>query len=244
MSVHAHTYPSAQEAAAACARHILLLVEEALSGEHDATLAISGGSTPSLMFDAMAAAAFSEWKRVQLFWVDERAVPPTDPQSNYRLALEHLIQPVNMPLRNVHRICAELKPEHAAARYVDELREHFNLAPGEVPHFDVIHRGMGPDAHTASLFPGEKLIEDRERLAAAVWVDKMNSWRITMLPAVLMAAQHTAMLVSGDDKVAAVRHVFEDQYDPLRYPAQMATHHGRRVTWFMDEAAARGLDPH
>ncbi len=241
MSVHRHTYPNAQEAAEACARHVFLLLEEALSGERDATLAISGGSTPRLMFDVMAKAKF-EWDRVQLFWVDERAVPPVDPQSNYKLAFEHLIQPAHIPLRNVHRVCAEMRPEAAAHRYADEIRDYFQLERGQMPHFDVVHRGIGPDAHTASLFPGEPLIEDREGLAAAVWVEKFQQWRITLLPGVILAAEHNVVLASGDDKAEAIQAIFNGPYEPLKYPSQIFAHHGRRTTWFLDQAAARLLE--
>ena len=111
-----------------------------------------------------------------------------------------------------------------------------------MPHFDLIHRGMGPDAHTASLFPGEPLIEDREQIAAAVFVPKFNQWRVTLLPGVLLAAKHTVFLVAGEDKADAVRAVFHEEYDPKKYPAQMASHHGRGVSWFLDEAAASLMD--
>lgn len=150
--------------------------------------------------------------------------------------------PARIPRHNIHRICGELRPEVAARRYADEIREFFGLDAGELPHFDVVQRGMGADGHTASLFPGEPLIEDREGIAAAVFVEKLKQWRITMLPGVLLAARHTLMLVTGADKAPAVRAVFQEPYDPTRYPAQMASHHGRRVTWFLDDAAAGLLD--
>jgi 6-phosphogluconolactonase len=241
MSVHRFTYPSPAEAAEACAQHILVLLDEALSGESVATFAVSGGSTPKLLFQRLAAAKF-DWSRVHLFWVDERAVPPADPQSNYRLAEEHLIGPAHFPRRNVHRVHAELRPEIAAARYVEEIRGFFGLGEGDLPHFDVVQLGMGPDAHTASLFPGEPLIEDREGIAAAISVEKLAQWRITLLPGALLSARHTIFLVAGEDKMEAVRAVFQEPYDPKQYPAQMASHHGRRVTWFLDEAAARLMD--
>lgn len=241
MSVHRHAYPSPEAAAKHCAEHILALLSEALAGNAEASLAVSGGSTPRLLFDAMAGADF-RWDHVHLFWVDERAVPPSDPQSNYRLAEQHLIGPCRMRRKNIHRIRAELRPDEAARLYVDEIREFFGLASGELPHFDVMQRGMGADAHTASLFPGEPLIEDREGIAAAVYVEKLNQYRITLLPGVLLAARHTAMLVTGADKAHAVLQVFDAPYEPMKYPAQTATHHGRRVAWFLDAAAASLMD--
>jgi 6-phosphogluconolactonase len=237
-----HIYPDAQRAAEACAHSIVALLEDRLSGESYATLAISGGSTPKLMFPELAKAKLS-WRDIHIFFVDERGVPPTDPQSNYLLAEQFLIRPAHIPKANVHRVHAELRPDEAAKQYVDEIRNFFGLGSdtrsGELPHFDVVHRGVGSEAHTASLFPGEPLIDDRENIVAAVYVEKVAQWRITMLPGVLLAARHTVMLVAGEDKAEAVHAIFEEPYDPKKYPAQISAHHGRSVTWFLDEAAAR-----
>ena len=237
MSVRWHTYPDPKAAAEACSHHVLGLLDEMLSGQEHATLALSGGSTPKLLFEQMVSAKF-KWDRVHLFWVDERGVPPTDPRSNYKLAEDSLITPAHIPRRNVHRIHGELLPERAAEQYAEEIGRFFTLQDGELPHLDVILHGMGPDAHTASLFPGEPLIDDREGIAAAVQVPVPPTWRITLLPGVLLAAKHTVFLVAGEDRAIAVRSVFQDEYEPKRLPAQMVTHHGRRVAWFMDTAAA------
>lgn len=238
---HRYTYPDEHKAAEAAAQCILNLLEERLSGESYATLALSGGKSPKLMFDIMARAKF-DWTNVHVFWVDERAVPPTDAQSNYLMAEQSLLKPGRIPARNVHRVQAELTPDEAARRYTEEIRDFFQLQPGELPHFDIVHRGVGPDAHTASLFPGEPLIEDRENIAAAVYVEKMTQFRITLLPGVLLAAHHTVMLVSGADKAEAVRAIFQEPYDPAKYPAQITAHHGRSVLWFMDQPAARLIE--
>jgi 6-phosphogluconolactonase len=237
-----HAYRDTKTAAEACAGFVAARLEEALSGKDHATLALSGGATPKALFESLAARRFP-WPQVHLFWVDERAVPPTDPRSNYKLAAEALLIPARVPQRNIHRIHGELMPEVAARRYADEVRDLFGLEQGEMPHFDVIHRGVGPDAHTASLFPGEPLIEDREGIAAAVYVEKLAQWRITLLPGVLEAARNTVMLVAGADKAEAVRAVFHEPHEPRRYPAQLASLHGRAVAWFLDQAAARLIGP-
>ena len=241
MSVRRFTAPDAAGAAEACAHHVISVLDETLAGQEFATFAVSGGSTPRLLFQRLAAIQFA-WDRVHLFFVDERCVPPTDPASNYKLAEDCLIGPAHIPHRHVHRIAGELPPQAAAARYTAEIREHFGLEQGEMPHFDLVHRGMGPDAHSASLFPGEPLIDDREGIAAAVYVAKLNMWRVTLLPGVLLAAKHTVFLVAGADKADAVRAVFHEEYDPKKYPAQMASHHGRGVSWFVDESAAKLMD--
>jgi 6-phosphogluconolactonase len=235
------TSPDAAGAAEACAHYVVNILEGALAGQELATFAVSGGTTPKLLFENLQRSKLP-WNRVHLFWVDERCVPPSDPASNYRLVEECLIRPVQIARQQVHRICGEMSPQAAAERYAEEVRDFFGLAEGEFPHFDLVHRGMGPDAHSASLFPGDPLVEDRERIAAATFVEKFQQWRVTLLPGVLLSARHTVFLVAGADKQDAVRAVFREEYDPNRYPAQIASHHGRAVTWFLDEAAARLVD--
>jgi 6-phosphogluconolactonase len=236
-----HSFPEARAAAEACAAHTVEQIEGALGGRGYATLALSGGTTPKPMFARLAAMKLP-WDRIHVFWVDERAVPPTDAESNYKLAAETLLTPARVPQRNVHRIHGELPPEAAARAYAQEMREFFGLDPGEMPEFDVLHRGMGPDAHTASLFPGQPLIEDREGLASAVYVENKGTWRITLLPGPLLAARSTVMLVAGPDKAQALRSVFHEPYDPVRYPAQLGAREGRPVVWFLDREAARLLE--
>jgi 6-phosphogluconolactonase len=241
MSVQWFTRPDPRAAAAACAQHISALLEQALASEEQASLAVSGGSTPKLLFQSMVAAGF-RWHRVHLFFVDERCVPPGDLESNYHLANENLITPAHIPPAQVHRIHGEIRPETAAQQYTGDIRNFFGLEEGEMPHFDVVQCGMGPDAHTASLFPGEASIDDREHIAGAVHVQKMTSkWRVTLLPAPLLAAKNTVFLVTGADKAPAVGDVFHQEFDPKHYPAQLISRQGKRVTWFLDQAAAAKL---
>jgi 6-phosphogluconolactonase len=232
---------TAEETAVVCAQVIADDIRAAVATRGKATLAISGGSAIKLLFPRLVAAGLP-WKNVQLFWVDERGVSPTDEQSNYRLAKELLIGPADIPSANIHRIQGELDPQVAAARYVDEIREVFSLGPDVLPEFDVIHHGMGPDGHTASLFPGEPLIEDRTGIAAAIYVPKMSQWRITLLPGVLLIPAHTVFFVTGAEKADAAKAVFDGPDQPLEFPSQMVERGGRRVSWFLDQAAARLLD--
>ncbi len=225
----------ARQAAEACGRQILEWLGQAIEQRGAASLAISGGSSPRAMFEMFAKTPF-DWGRVHLFWVDERGVPPEDAQSNFKLANETWLGPGAFPAGNLHRIEAELPAAAAAERYVADIRRHFGLGVSELPRFDVVHRGMGPDAHTASLFPGEPMIANRTDIAAAVWVEKFAQWRITLLPGVLLAARHTAMLVTGADKAGPLHAVLHDPFDPARYPAQLAS--GDGTVWFLDAAAA------
>ena len=233
-------YENALATSAACAGKLVELIQNRLKTAPRVTLAVSGGSTPKLMFDELAKSGF-DWSSVHLFWVDERGVPPTDSQSNYRLTREHFIDPAGFPAANVHRIEAELDPGVAALKYVNEIRNFFGLEDGQLPQFDIVHRGMGPDAHTASLFPGEPLIDDKKTIAGAVYVEKFHQWRITLLPGALMSARHTIMLLAGEDKAEPLRAALEDPYEPKKYPVQIATRDAANVLWFLDKAAARLL---
>ncbi len=241
MSVNWYAYATPDDAAAHCAQRIFRELETALNASRPVSLAVSGGSTPKLMFGHMSRTRF-DWSEVHLFFVDERCVGPTDPDSNYRMCEESFIRPAHFPARNVHRIKGELRPDDAARIYQDEITAFFDLKPGELPAFDVIHRGMGADAHTASLFPGEPLIEDREGICASVWVPKLGKYRITLLPGVLLHARHTVVLAAGADKAEPLHQVFNADHDPLQYPSQIDTPHGRNVAWYLDEAAAAKLD--
>jgi 6-phosphogluconolactonase len=227
-------------AAQSCAHRVMELLEEAIAANGRATLAVSGGSTPKLMFDEMAKTPFA-WDKVHLFWVDERAVPPTDADSNYKLADDHFITPAAFPKRNVHRVHGEIDTDQAAKRYRDEIEEFFELPPGGFPAFDVLHLGMGDEGHTASLFPAEPHLEDRTGLTAAVFAPKLPHWRITTLPGVLLNAKHTLMLVAGADKNPVLKEVFHGDYDPWKIPVQLIAREGVNVEWFLDEAAAAGL---
>ena len=223
-------------AAAACAVQVLEWLRAVIGERGRASLAISGGLSARPMFEIFAEARFS-WDSVDLFWVDERCVPADDEQSNYKLAHDAWLRPCGFPAANVHRVQGELAAAEGAARYRDEIRRGFTLDTGELPRFDVIHLGIGPDAHTASLFPGEVLLDNDSGIAQAVWSEKFQQWRVTLLPGVLRAARHTALLVTGAEKAGALQAVLQGPHDPSSYPAQIAL--GERSVWFVDAAAAQ-----
>jgi 6-phosphogluconolactonase len=241
MSARRQVFPDAPGAAAACARYLAGQIEEAVAARSLATLAVSGGHTPKLMFQSLAQLPV-DWRRVHLFWVDERCVPPYDAASNYKLAKENLIATAHIPDGNVHRVVGEMDPNDAARRYTDDIRQFFKLATGEMPKFDVIQCGMGPDGHTASLFPGEPLLDDRKGIAAAVYAPQFSQWRVTLLPGTLLAARRLLYLVTGEDKADTLHAVFTEKSNPQKYPAQIASQHPEGATWFLDQAAARLLD--
>ncbi len=234
-----HIAKNAQAAARSCSTYILQSLEESLKTQSFATIAISGGSSPKLLFADLAQADF-DWGRVHFFWVDERCVPPTDKESNFKLAQDNLLGPANVPESSIHRVYGELPPAEGVAKYIADIQGFFKLDNGQLPPFDVLHRGMGPDAHTASLFPGEPLIQNHTDIAAHVWVEKFKMHRVTLLPGVLMAAKETVLQVSGAEKADAVKSVLTGAEDPMRYPCQIASRDSNAV-WFLDEAAAAKL---
>ena len=228
---------SAATSAEDCARYVVEVTRAVLSSNARFSFAISGGSTPKLLFERLVGSGL-DWTKVHVFWVDERCVPPDNSQSNFKLANDSWLKPAGVPLANIHRIQGELDPEQAAQVYVDEIRAFFSLKPGELPVFDLIHRGIGADAHTASLFPGEPLIADHENIAAHVWVEKMKMDRVTLLPGVLEKAKHTMLEVAGPDKAQPVYEVLYGELDPFQFPCQIATRNSDTAVWFLDEAAA------
>ncbi len=205
------------------------------------TVALSGGSTPRSLYSLLAKdyADFS-WSRTFLFFGDERHVPPKSPDSNYGMVKEALLTKVPIPPGNVYRVRAELPDAGAAAaEYEEKLRKFFALQPGEVPCFDLILLGMGPDGHTASLFPDSKGLAEQSRLVIANWVEKFATDRITFTFPVLNYAANVMFLACGADKAEMVRQILEGQHEPP-FPSQQVQPDGRLV-WMLDQAAAAKL---
>jgi len=227
-------FDTPEEAAAACGDRTLEILERARRERARATLAVSGGSTPRLMFEAMSSRSF-DWQGIEIFQVDERCVPPDHDLSNFRMIRESLLIAAGIDERHFHRVRGELAPEEAARIYVDDIRQSFGLNHGELPVFDVIQRGMGPDGHTASLFPGEPLTGDRTGIAAAVYVAKMMQHRVTLLPGVLERARNTLCLATGKEKAEALLKVLDGPRDPWNLPSQFAS---TDTVWYIDKAAS------
>jgi 6-phosphogluconolactonase len=154
------------------------------------------------------------------------------------MAEEALLSHVPIPTNQVFRIEGELSAGDAATRYEAVLREQFRLSPGEVPQFDLILLGMGPDGHTASLFPGTPAVAESKKLVAASWVEKLRTHRVTMTPPVLNAAKHVVFLISGEDKAKALQAVLEGPADPARYPAQVVNPRAGDMLWLVNQDAA------
>ena len=204
------------------------------------TVALSGGSTPKTLYSLLATKPGIPWDKIYFFWGDERHVPPDDPESNYRMANQALLSRVPARAENIFRIHSEEKDAAAAAlQYEQTLKDVFHLSPGTFPRFDLIFLGVGPDGHTASLFPGTSALTEMHRLVVANWVPKFNTDRITVTFPVLNAAACVIFVMSGADKAPILQNVLENTAADL--PSQKVRPVNGKLIWMVDEPAASGL---
>jgi 6-phosphogluconolactonase len=210
------------------------------------TVALSGGSTPKGLYGLLATDPTLRvqvpWDKTHVFWGDERHVPPTDADSNYRMAHEAMLSKVPIPPAHVHRIKGENPDARQAAEdYEQTLRGFFHSSEGQPPRFDLVFLGLGPEGHTASLFPGTKGLHEGERLVVSNWVGKFYTDRITMTAPVLNNAACVIFLVSGGDKALPLKAVLEGPYEPEQLPAQLIRPQHGRLLWLVDQLAAHLL---
>ncbi len=244
VSLEVRVLATPQELFQAAAKMFVSKANAAVERQGRFTVALSGGSTPKGLYTLLATDFQSSipWERIFFFWGDERHVPPGHPDSNYRMAYTALLSKVPVPPQNVFRIPAEdQNPDAVAEAYEKTLRGFFQLRPGQLPRFDLLLLGMGPDGHTASLFPGTRALEERARLVAPNWVEKFKAYRITLT---LPALNHSAcivFLVSGEDKATTLRSVLEGNSSAEQLPASMVRPTDGRLLWLLDRTAAGGL---
>ncbi|HXC97151.1 MAG TPA: 6-phosphogluconolactonase [Edaphobacter sp.] len=211
-----------------------------------ARIAISGGTTPKTMFALLANPAEPfltqvPWDKVELYWVDERCVPPDNAESNYRMTNEALLSKVPLPAQRVHRMEGELEPEVAAARYESTIRNTFRLEGAETPTFDLVLLGMGDDGHTASLFPHTEALNEMSHIVVANHVPQKDTWRITLTWPVINQGREVAFLIEGAGKAQVVDDVFLGHYQPETHPSQLIRPASGRLKLLLDAAAAAKL---
>ncbi len=211
-------------------------------------VALSGGSTPKPVYHLLAAPPYRDqidWSQLQFYWGDERTVGPDSPESNYRMAKEALLGHIPVQPEQVHRMRGELAASEAAAEYEQALARTFNLAPGlapgAFPRFDLILLGMGPDGHTASLFPHTSALAVRDRMVVANSVPKLQTERITLTVPTLNAAAAIVFLIAGADKADALAAVLQGTEQPEEYPSQLIVPANGTLTWMVDRTAAAKL---
>ena len=239
---------------AAAAERVCLLIEAAIGERGRAALSLTGGDTPDLLYQMLADDQRPwrrriDWPHVHLFWGDEREVPPDHRDSNYGLADRTLLQHVNVPDNQIHRMRGELPASDAGRLYDAVLHAWRDQTVG--PLFDVMLLGIGSNVHIASIFPNSPLLTEEEisvtnvrrppLLATGLAIPELSQWRITMTPAALLDSVHIMMIASGTAKADAIEAAIERPLDVPRYPAQLLRAADERVEWIMDSGAASRL---
>ncbi len=231
-------YPDMAALARAAASHFVDIAQSSIALQGRFSVALSGGTTPEQMYRLLANPEFAshiDWKRVHLFWSDERCVAPDHQDSNSAMAWKSFIDRVPISMDNIHRILGEEDPVVAADTYEQELKDHFKAA---VPKFDLILLGLGEDGHTASIFPGSAAATERIRIAVATQHPYSNQWRVTLTLPAINASSIVSFLVYGSAKARMLRIVKSGLVSPEEIPATGVSPTDGTVIWFCDQAAA------
>lgn len=226
----------AKETIEFCVRQFIEIAQDAVRKRGKFFVALSGGSTPKALFEQLAKPENRDevpWEMTRLFWSDERCVPPSHPDSNYKMALDAGLGSLPIDPQHIFRMKGEADPEDAAKEYEHWVRE---LVPGHV--FDLMTLGMGDDGHTASLFPKTHGLHAANRLAIANYVPQKETWRLSLTFECINAARNIALYVLGKGKAASVKNVFLSPYDPDQYPVQRVGIPGHKALWILDQDAA------
>jgi 6-phosphogluconolactonase len=213
------------------------LAETAMIAHNRFPVAFSGGSTPRGFYTLLGSSPYRnsvDWKRVHVFWVDERCVPRYHAESNFKLVFDTVLSKVPLASGNIHRVRGEEEPERAARSYEQELCSFFGPA---IPVFDLIVLGAGADGHTASLFPGSATLQEKSRLAVPVYLEAPKISRVTLTLPVLNHAAQVLFLASGREKSGIVLEIMEEG-NPRHYPAGLVMPVNGGLTWFIDREAA------
>lgn len=240
MAVEVKIVPDNTALARTAAQKFHSLSEAAVKERGRFSVALSGGNTPRSVYSLLASEHKElPWHAIHVFFGDERHVPPDHPDSNFRMASESLLSKVAIPEKNIHRVCAELDPDAAAGNYDEQLRDYFHLIDHDWPRFDLVLLGLGDDGHTASLFPGSSAVNDSSKRVAANWVEKLQTFRITLTFPVLNSAAEVIFLVSGEGKAQILSEVLRP--GARKYPAQCVQPKSGRLLWLADQDAGRLL---
>ena len=236
-------YPDIDTLSREAAQYIVRLASESIVMHGRFTIALSGGSTPRKLYSLLGSEPYRsqiDWALVEIFWSDERCVPPDSEDSNYRMARETLLSNIPIAAKQVHRMPAD-QPDRDVASQAYTLELQGTFGTDGIPRFDLIQLGMGPEGHTASLFPHQPSLHEQQRLVMPVITPKPPPPRLTFTAPLLNAARHILFLVTGADKSDAVHAVLEGEYNPDEYPAQIVRPKDGEVTWMLDTAAAEKL---
>ena len=235
-------FETAEEVARAAADYFVETAEKSISAEGRFSVALAGGSTPRRTYQLLASEEYRNrvrWSQVHIFFGDERCVPPTHPDSNYRMAEEAMISLLPIPEPNVHRMVGEGDAVANASLYEGELQAFFDGAPW--PRFNLVLLGMGDDGHTASLFPGTEALNEARAWVVANWVEKFKTYRITLTAPAINHAANIVFLVAGAGKAERLLEVLRGPRNPRQLPAQLIEPVNGSLVWLVDKAAAARL---
>jgi 6-phosphogluconolactonase len=229
----------------ALAEWITSLIEETLTRKERFSFVLSGGNTPKKLNSLLASSPYRErinWKKIHVFWGDERAVPFEDERNNARMAFDTLLNKVDIPKSQIHIMDTSLGPEGAAVQYEKLLREYFRTETLPVETFDLVLLGMGDDGHTLSLFPGTPVIHEEKLWATSFFLKAQDMHRITLTKNIVNHSNHIVFMISGNDKAHALHEVLEGEKNPDKYPSQVIIPTQGELHFFTDEAAASLLN--
>ena len=206
------------------------------------SVAVSGGSTPLRLYEILGSTFRKDipWDRTEIFWADERCVPPGHEDSNYKGVHDALLSRIDIPAANIHRIKGEMSPEEGAREYDEKLKRYFANSGSFA--FDLVILGVGEDGHTASLFPESKALAEKERFAVTVYVEKLRSWRITLTIPVLNSSSSILFLVTGLKKAGILKEILGGSGNSQKYPADLISPVAGGATWLIDREASSELD--
>jgi len=248
LSSNINIFSDPQSLAEAACENFLDRAEIAVKQRGVFTVALSGGSTPSIMYKILVkkiheSSVYQELlQKIHFFWGDERHVSPKSPQSNFGNAYNDFFSKITISQDSIHRIKSEIKDaSEAADDYEKVLRHFFQLKEGEFPIFDLIFLGMGLDGHTASLFPGNDALKEKLRLVIAPFVKKFDAYRVTLTLPVINSARCIIFLITGEEKAKILQQVFNSNYETNGYPVQLINSHYDEPLWFVDQSTAEYL---
>jgi 6-phosphogluconolactonase len=233
-----HIYRDTDTLLTALADFVVTKANEAIQQHGRFSFVLSGGSSPKKLFELLASDRYRkqiDWTKVFFFFGDERYVPADHPDSNYLMAKKALFDALQISAGQIFRMKTELAPEEAALAYEKDLQGYF---VNGLARFDLVLLGLGDDAHTASLFPHTSVLQEKDSLVKALYIEKVKMNRITLTAPCINQAEAIAFLVYGSSKAEAIQHVLEGEQNIQEYPAQLIRPNGGSLHWFLDEAAA------
>jgi 6-phosphogluconolactonase len=241
-------YKNIDELSIQVATWVVDYIQSALETHDRFTIALSGGNTPKRLFQVLASEKFKhqiDWKKMHVFWGDERAVSYDDKRNNAKMAYDELLDHVPIPSEQIHRMQTDIEPAESAKAYEKILRKYFAMPntpltahDSQLASFDLTLLGLGDNAHTLSLFPGYEIVHEKHAWVVSFFLKEQNMTRITLTAPIVNLSNRIAFLVTGPDKEDALVHVLEGHFVPDMYPAQLIKPVNGELFWFLDEAAA------